>query len=125
MVDEHLRPSFIAKEENDLIYIQVCGDINQHTLPESRKLIDEIIRRHKINSRDCLKILVDYNLVGDVDSSTIANIVDRLDSNRERQHRVAFINIPEEFQHLIEIYKLEEKIQVFANKDEAIRELHK
>lgn len=123
MPEEYLRPSFIAKEEGDFISIQVSGDINQHTLPESRRLLDEIVRRHRIAKRDNLRILVDYQLVGDVDSATVANIIDRLDSNSDRNHRVAFINMPAEFQELIEIYKLKEKILVFESREEAMREL--
>ncbi|MBZ0166676.1 MAG: STAS domain-containing protein [Candidatus Omnitrophica bacterium] len=125
MAADFLRPSFIAKEEGHLIYIQMSGDINQQTLPESRRLLDEIVRLHRINERDNLRILVDYKLVGDVDSSTLANIIERLDRNQNRNHRVAFINIPKEFQQLLEIYKLQEKILVFASKEEALRELQK
>ena len=125
MPEKYLRPSFIAKEDGDFISIQVSGDINQYTLPESRKLLDEIVRRHRIGKRDNLRILVDYELVGDVDSATVANIIDRLESNSGRNHRVAFINMPEEFQHLIEIYKLKEMILAFDSREEAMRELMK
>lgn len=125
MPDEFLRPSFIAKEEGNFISIQVSGDINHHTLPESRRLLDEIIRRHRISQRDNLRILVDYEFVRDVDSATIANIVDRLDTTSGLNHRVAFINIPDEFRQLLDIYNLRDKIQVFASKEEAMRELLK
>lgn len=125
MTADYLRPSFIAKEEGNLIYIQISGDINQQTFPESRRLLDEIVRLHRINERDNLRILVDYKLVKDVDSSTLANIIERLDRNQSRNHRAAFINIPKEFQQLLEIYKLQEKILVFASKEEALRELQK
>ncbi len=125
MPDKYQPPSFIAREEGNFISIEVSGDINQQTLPESRRLLDEIIRRHEIGRRPDLRILVDYERVGDVDSATIANIVERLDTNSALNHRVAFINIPEEFRNLIEIYKLQEKILVYATKEEALRELLK
>ena len=117
-------PTFIVKEEGTLIIVRISGDINQHTLPESRAMIDKMVEEHRINERDHLSIIVDYENVSDVDSAAIANILDRLDENKKQHHRVAFINVPDEFVQLLEIYKLEDTIMVFDNEAEVIAKLN-
>lgn len=125
MSEEHKHPSFIAKEVGNLIIVRLNGDINQHTMHESRKMIDEMMRLHQVNERDNLSILVDYENVNDIDSSTIANILERIEQNSKHYHRLAFINVPDEFIKLLEIYKLQDKIQVFKTEAEAVKALRK
>ncbi|MGE0267371.1 MAG: STAS domain-containing protein [Candidatus Omnitrophota bacterium] len=125
MSDEYQHPSFIAREEGNLIIVRLNGDINQHTMHESRKMIDEMMRLHQVNERDNLSIVVDYQNVNDVDSSTIANILERLEQNSKHYHKLAFINVPEEFLKLLEIYKLQDKILVFQSEEEAVKALQK
>lgn len=122
-MDEYKRPSFIAKERGNLIIVQVHGDINAQTLPESQKMIDELIRLHKIYERKHLCILIDYQYVTDVDSATVANILIRIEEGRALFHRIAFINMPNEFMQLIDIHKLTDSFDIYATEEEAIREL--
>lgn len=123
MSEEYQHPSFIAREEGNLIIVRLNGDINQHTMHESRKMIDEMMRLHQVNERDNLSIVVDYQNVNDVDSSTIANILERIEQNSKHYHKLAFINVPEDFLKLLEIYKLQEKILVFESEAAAIKAL--
>ncbi|MBP9853551.1 MAG: STAS domain-containing protein [Candidatus Omnitrophica bacterium] len=123
MSEQYQHPSFIAQEVDDLIIVRLYGDFNQHTLHQSRKMIDEMMRIHQINERHNLSIIIDYQNVNDVDSSTIADILEHIEENSEHSHKVAFINVPDEFIKLLEIYKLQDKILVFKTEKEAIKAL--
>ena len=128
MTDQNLpedRPFIIAKEKRDIIYIQMGGDINAETLPESRKLVDEIIEGHEIYKRRNLRILVDYGKVTSIDSASIANILERLKEHDKYQHKIAFVNMPQEFKDLIVLHKLEGVIPLFESEKDALRELRK
>ena len=118
-------PYIIAKEKNNIIFIEMGGNINSETLPESRELVNEIIKKHEIYKRNNLKILVDYSNVIDVDSATIANILDRLAEHKQHHHTIAFVNVPDEFLHLIQLHKLEDKVTVYPSLKEAVKVLRK
>lgn len=119
------KPFFIAKEKGDLIIIQMGGDLIASTLPQSREMVDELIEKHEIKKRTHLKILVDYEQVTDVDSATIANILDRINEHKKNYHTIAFVNVSEEFKSIIEIHKLEDEIRIFDSREEAIEALMK
>ncbi|MCA9408638.1 MAG: STAS domain-containing protein [Candidatus Omnitrophica bacterium] len=118
-------PRIMAKEEGDLITVSMGGALNSATLPISRQLVDEIIKSHNIYQRTNLKILVDYKDVTDVDSSTIANILERLTEHQKHNHKIAFINVSEEFKTIVQLHKLEKEIPVFDSKQKALKALLK
>ena len=120
---EQERPSFIAQEINNLIIVRMGGVINAETFPESQFLIDELIEKHEIYKRQNLRILVDYQNVTDVDTSTVANILDRINEHEKHNHIIAFVNVPEELKSLVEIYKLEKEVLIFESEEEAVKAL--
>ncbi len=124
-MDDDLKPFFIATEKDDFIIVEMGGVLNASTAPESRKMIEAIIEKHEIYKRRNLKILVDYKQVKDVDSSTIAGILDRINEHKKHYHTIAFINVPEDFKSIIEINKLEGEVLIFDTEKEAILELKK
>lgn len=119
------RPFILAKEEGDIIFVEMGGNINAETLPESRKLVDQIIELHQIYQRRNLKIIVDYKKVRSIDSSTLANILDRLREHTKYNHRLAFVNLPKELKDLIELHNVKDKITVFHSKAAAVKEFKK
>lgn len=124
-MEENRPPNFIAQENGNLIIVRMNGDINAQTLPESRKMIDELVKLHHIYERENLCILIDYENVTNVDSAAIANILERLQEHHDHYHRIAFINVPDEFVKLLEIYKLQDTISVFDSEKKALAELQK
>ncbi len=123
MTEEIRPPSFIAKERGDLIIVQVFGAINAQTLPQSQKMIDELIRLHNIDERKHLSILVDYQYVTDVDSATVANFLMRMEEGKDLFHRIAFINLPDLILQLIDIHKLTESFKIYPDEATAIAAL--
>lgn len=119
------KPSFIAQEKDNIIIVRMYGPLNSSTLNESRDQINELIEKHEIFKRSNLRILVDYENVTDVDSATIANILERIKEHEKHNHVIAFINVPEEFKHIVEIHKLENKVHIFKSEKQAIKELSK
>lgn len=122
---EEEKPYILAREEDDIIHVEMGGVINSETLPQSREMVDTIIEAHEIYKRRGLKILVDYKKVVDIDSATIANILERLKEHKKYNHKLAFINISKKFKDLIVLHKLEGTIQFFKTEKEAIKELKK
>ena len=120
---EQERPSFIAQEINNLIIVRMGGVINAETFPESQFLIDELIEKHEIYKRQNLRIRVDYQNVTDVDTSTVANILERINAHEKHNHIIAFVNVPEELKSLVEIYKLEKEVLIFESEEEAVKAL--
>ena len=116
------RPFILAKEEGDIIFVEMGGALNSLTLPESRKLVDEIIEYHGIYKRRNLKILIDYKKVKSIDSATIANILERLREHEKYGHKMAFVNIPKTLKDLIILHKLQDEIVIFKSKKQALKE---
>ena len=119
------KPMIIAKEKGNLIVIRLGGAINASTMPEARQLVDDIISSHKIYQRQNLRILVDYKNVTDIDTSTVANILERLTENEKHQHTIAFVNFPEKLKIILDIHSLQDRITIYDSEKEALKELKK
>ena len=103
--------------------IHVSGVITAETLEDYRKYMDILIDKLDVADKADINFILDYSGVTDVDSSTLANILDRLKNDVRADHEVAFVNVNDEFRDLVTIHKLDDKIRIFETVDAAIAEL--
>ncbi|MCK5014247.1 MAG: STAS domain-containing protein [Candidatus Omnitrophica bacterium] len=107
-------------EKKGNIYIfRMSGTINAQTLNQYREIIDDLMKEIDVSHQNDLKFIMDYSGIDDVDSSALANIVDRLKNDVRYDHKVMFINVPEKFKDLLEIFKLKDSIEVYDSQQEA------
>ncbi|MCK5178090.1 MAG: STAS domain-containing protein [Candidatus Omnitrophica bacterium] len=108
----------VDKKGNIYIF-RMSGTINAQTLPRYREVIDNLIEEVDAEHKSDLKFIMDYGGIDDVDSSALANIVDRLTNDVRYDHKVMFINVPEKFKELLALFKMENSIEVYDSQQEA------
>ena len=118
-------PNFIAKDDGDIIIVRMSGDLNAKTMPKARKMIDKLIKLHDIYKRNNLRILIDYEYVTDVDTATLANILQRMNEHKEHYHTIALVNIPDDLKSMIEIHKLQDVFNIYDSEQKALADLRK
>jgi len=106
---------FNVKEDGEFLILYVKGELNAQTVPEARKEIDRLIEEFDIPNVSGLKIIVDYSGVTDLDSASVGNTLERIELVMQYQHRIAFINVPEKFKHIIELHHLEDRVKICKN----------
>lgn len=107
-------------EQKDNTYIfRMGGKINAQTLPEYRQIIETLISELNVPQKDNIKIIMDYGGIEDVDSSSLANIIDRLKNDVRCDHKVLFINVPNKFKELVTLFKVGDTIAVYDTQEEA------
>ena len=112
--------SFKIDKKDNVYIIRMSGAITADTLPEYRHTVEDMMKDLDVENRENLNFIVDYQGITDVDSTAVANVVDRLKNAVRDDHKVVFINVPEKFQSLVEVLKVEDAIQIFPSEDEAM-----
>lgn len=108
-----------VEEKGDTYILRMSGTINAQTLPQYRDIVDGLMVKFDVAHRDHLKFIMDYSGIDDVDSSTLANILDRLKNDVKSDHKVVFVNVPEKFKSLLTLFKMEDAIEVYDSQEEA------
>lgn len=108
-----------VEKKGDIYIFRMSGAINAQTLPQYREVIDNLIKEIDAAHKSNLKFIMDYGGIDDVDSSALANIVDRLKNDVRCDHKVMFINVPEKFKELLALFKLGNSIEVYDSQQEA------
>ena len=111
------------ERKGDIYIFRMSGTINAQTLPRYREVIDQLITEIGAAQKSNLKFIMDYGGIDDVDSSALANIIDRLKNDVRCDHKVMFINVPEKFKELLAIFKLQDSIEVYDSQEEAEKAL--
>ena len=111
------------EQKGDIYIFRMKGTISAETLPRYRDVIDHLMEELGVSGKSNLKFIMDYGGIEDVDSSALANIVDRLKNDVRCDHRVAFINVPEKFKELVALFKMEHSIEVHDSQEEAEKAL--
>jgi len=107
-------------EEDGSIYtLRMSGAITAHTLPLYRKIVDDLMKELDVANREGLKFIVDYGGISDIDSTALANILDRLKNDVRNDATVVFINVPEKFKSIVELHHMEKEIRIYESEDEA------
>jgi len=108
-----------VEKKKNVYFFRMSGTINAQTLPQYREVIDDLIKEIDASHKSDLRFVMDYGGIDDVDSSALANIVDRLKNDVRCDHEVIFINVPEKFKDLLALFKMEDFIKVYNSQHEA------
>ena len=108
-----------VEKKGDVYIFRMSGTINAQTLPRYREVIDDLIKEVDAKNQDDLKFIMDYGGIDDVDSSALANIVDRLKNDVRCDHQVVFINVSNKFKDLLTLFKMNDSITVCDTQEEA------
>lgn len=111
--------NYNVEEKGNIYIFHMSGTINAQTLPEYREVIDKLVTELDVAHKDNITFIMDYGGIDDVDSSSLANIVDRLKNDVRCDHKVMFINVPDKFKELIALFKMENTIEVYDTQEEA------
>jgi len=113
-----------VEEKGNTYILRMSGAINAQTLSQYRKVVDEAMVELDVANKDNLNFIVDYGGIEDVDSSALANIMDRLKNDVRSDHNVVFINVPEKFKSMVELHNMEDNIRIYGSEEEAMKELN-
>ena len=108
-----------VEEKGDIYILRMNGTINTQTLPKYREIVDNLMKELDVVHKDHLKFIVDYGGIDDVDSSAVANILDRLKNSVRSDHKVVFINVPQKFKSLVDIFKMGDSIKMYDSQKDA------
>jgi len=108
-----------VEEDGNIYTLRMSGEITAHTLPQYRKIVDDLMIELDVNNRDGLKFIVDYGGISNIDSTALANILDRLKNDVRSDHVVVFVNVPEKFKSIVELHHMEDAIKIYGSEQEA------
>ena len=108
-----------VEEDGNIYTLRMSGEITAQTLPLYRKIVDNLMKELDVENREDLKFIVDYGGISDIDSTALANILDRLKNDVRSDHKVVFINVPEKFKSIVELHKMKDAIQIYGSEEEA------
>ena len=104
--------------------VRMKGEITHDMIPIMEARI-QANRKRQGGIRIEKNILVDYALVTDVDSATIAFHLVHLKEYDARGRKVGFVNIPDELQTLMEMLKEKTIFKIYDSETDAVKELNK
>ena len=113
-----------VEEDGDIYTLRMNGEITSQTLPLYRKIVDNVMKELDVANRDNLKFIVDYGGISEIDSTALANILDRLKNDVRSDATVVFINVPDKFKSIVELHHMEKEIQIYESEDEAKQALN-
>jgi anti-anti-sigma regulatory factor len=118
------KPPYLHRIDShkNLDIVRLTGRITHEMIPVIEARIQ---MNRKEGSTIDRNILLDYALVVDVDSATLAFHMLHFKEYKEKGYKVGFININHEFKTLVEIFKENDFFNVYASEEEAVRELSK
>lgn len=118
------KPSYIGKVDSFtyLDIIRLKGPMDYTVIP----LIEDRIQRDRAQGGTIDKnILLDFKNVEKIDSSAIAFHVARLKEFQAKQYKLAFINLSQEYQDMLSIFKQDEIFMIYDDEEKAVLELNK
>jgi len=108
-----------VEEDGNIYTLRMSGEITAQSLPLYRKIVDNVMKELDVANKPDLKFIVDYGGISDIDSTALANILDRLKNDVRSDHKVVFINVPDKFKSIVELHKMESSIQIYGSEEEA------
>jgi len=108
-----------VEEDGDIYTLRMSGEITSQTLPLYRKIVDDLMKKLDVTNRVGLKFIVDYGGISNIDSTALANILDRLKNDVRSDAVVVFINVPDKFKSIVELHHMEDTIQIYGSEEEA------
>jgi len=104
------------REANEVIILELSGEIDINTSPEVRKAFDQLIKEQR------KKILLNFADVAYIDSSGLATLVEMLQRLKRLGGTLRLTNLSEKVKGLFEITKLERLFNIFPAEAEALKD---
>ncbi|MBZ0165767.1 MAG: STAS domain-containing protein [Candidatus Omnitrophica bacterium] len=117
------KPSYLDRidELKKVDVIRLKGVMDRSVIP----LIEERIQlNRKAGSTIDKNVLIDYALVEDVDTATVAFHLVRLKEYEAKGFKIGFLNPSRKLRHLLDMFKQDEAFQIYATEADALRELN-
>jgi len=108
-----------VEEDGNIYTLRMSGAITSQTLPLYRKIVDNLMVELDVANRNGLKFIVDYGGISEVDSTALANILDRLKNDVRSDAVVVFINVPDKFKSIVELHHMEDAVKIYESEQEA------
>jgi stage II sporulation protein AA (anti-sigma F factor antagonist) len=102
-------------EKNRCLIVQLSGEIDHHSLEDTRDNIDKAFQRSNAKN-----MIFDFKDVGFMDSSGIGLVIGRYRLIEQKGGKVAAANISGDLKRIFEISGLKKIIPCFDNIDEAV-----
>lgn len=100
--------------KDDILICSITGEIDINTSPEVKKAFDKVTRdKHK-------KVVIDLSVVGYIDSSGLATLVEILKNFRNYGGKLKLSNLSGKVKSLFEITKLEKLFDITDKLEEAL-----
>lgn len=104
------------REANEVVILDLSGEIDISTSPEVRKSFDQLIKEEK------KKVLLNFTEVAYIDSSGLATLVEMLQRLRRYGGNLRLSGVTEKVKGLFEITKLDRLFRIFPAEEEALKD---
>ncbi|MFH1837827.1 MAG: STAS domain-containing protein [Candidatus Omnitrophota bacterium] len=101
-----------------LSIMRLQGDIDLDTV----QIVSENIKDEMLDDFD-RNILLDFQEVANVDSSTLAYLITLLDKLKKKQRKLGIIHATDRLTGYLQIEKVETLIRIYNSEEEAVRDL--
>jgi len=112
----------MVEDLGDIQIIRFKGVLDKTTIAQESFWGERYIEDHQLYSRD---IIVDLKKVEHVDSAALALCLMRLSQFKKHGHKIALINVPEEFRRLAEIDKVSQEVMIYESEAKALAALRR
>lgn len=104
------------REANEVVILDLSGEIDISTSPEVRKSFDQLVKQQK------KKILLNFTEVAYIDSSGLATLVEMLQRLKRYGGSLRLSGVAEKVRGLFEITKLDKLFRIFPVEEEALKD---
>lgn len=118
------KPPYLDRidELEKLSIVRLKGNIDQSMIPTIDSRINE---NRKAGSKIDKNVILDFLQVEHVDSATIAFHLIRLKEYQEKGFKVGFLNVTQELNTLLDLFKETVTFKIYSNEEEAVKELNR
>lgn len=102
-------------EQEGIYLCRVDGEIDINTAPQFKKVFDKLIKEKEV------KVVINLEKVGYVDSSGLATLVELLKNFRKSSSKLKLVSLSAKVKSLFEITKLEKLFDIMDREEEAVK----
>ncbi len=118
------KPPYLEKIDSfeKLDIVRLKGRLDHEMIP----IVESRIKTNRAAGSTIDKnVVLDFARVEHVDSALIASHVIHLKEYQEKGFTIAFLNVTNQWQALVEIFKESKEFKVYVSEDQAIKDLNK
>lgn len=102
-------------EQEGVYLCRVDGEIDINTAPQFKKAFDKLIKEKEV------KVVINLEKVGYIDSSGLATLVELLKNFRKSSSKLKLVSLSAKVRSLFEITKLEKLFDIIDKEEEAVK----